>query len=112
LVQAEGETTDDVFLKKIFESVKVDLAQDTCLFSFVQSKAFNWKTINSSFEFDQLVFFGRNLQNLGLQIAAQAYVPFNFQEKQILVAEPLNVIATDRAKKGALWNALKGMFLS
>ncbi len=111
LVQAEGEVVDDAFLKKIFESVKIALAQDATLLSFKQDKAFNWKAVTQDFEFDHLIFFGQSLQNLGLQLAFKRYVPFDFQGKQILVAEPLDLIATDRTKKGALWNALKMVFL-
>ncbi|MFT7452416.1 MAG: hypothetical protein ACI9VN_003150, partial [Patescibacteria group bacterium] len=60
LVHTESEVADDVFLKKIFESVKIELAQDTTLLSFKQDKAFTWKTITTSFDFDYLVFFGQN----------------------------------------------------
>lgn len=111
LVQKGSKDVDDVFLKKIFESVKIDLAQDTSLLSFEQDKAFTWKAVCSNFDFDYLILFGQNLQNIGLQLAFKRYMPFDFQDKQILVAEPLELIAADRTKKGALWNALKSVFL-
>lgn len=111
LVSEEGQSIDDDFLKKIFKSVQIDLSNDTCLFMLPQHNGYSWKTIQSTIDFSHLVFFGNELSKLGLQVTAKPYLPFEFQERHFLIAEPLDVIADDRVKKGALWTALKQVFL-
>ncbi len=106
-----GQSTDIVFLKKIFESVNVDLERDTLLMVITQSNEFSWNSITKKAEFEHLVFFGSNPKKIGLQFEFSWYQIFDVQEQQFLFAEPLHLIATDRSRKGALWNALKKMFL-
>jgi hypothetical protein len=101
---------DEVFLSKIFESVHVDIQQDATLLLLPQNKDFSWKSITKAIDFKTLVFFGTDLTKIGLQLAAPSYSPFEFQERLLLATESLNAIAIDKAKKAALWNALKSLF--
>lgn len=104
-------TTDIAFLKKIFASVSVDLERDASLMVLTQNKEFSWKSITKSVDFDQLIFFGKDPKKIGLQFHYEWYNIFEHQQCRFLIAEPLDLIAADRSRKGSLWAALKEMFL-
>ncbi|MFK7808664.1 MAG: hypothetical protein AB8F74_12740 [Saprospiraceae bacterium] len=108
--QREEEKTDIDFLEKIFASVKVNLTSDATLLLLEKEQHFSWKAINEATDFKQLIYFGDSLKNLGLQISGTVYTPFEYQDKTILFAEFLDLIAADRGKKGALWKGLKEVF--
>ena len=110
MMEDSNKTSDIEFLKKIFGSVKVDLEEDTSLLQLTQNTIFSWDSIAKSGKFEQVIFFGTSPKNIGLQFNFEWYKLLTFQQKRFLFAESLGVIATDRSKKGALWNALKEMF--
>ncbi len=112
IVSMDEQSPDAGFLKKVFESVDVFPERDALLFVTTQNTDFSWNGLKKTVEFDQLVFFGTDPSQIGLHFEVEWYQPFDFQNRQLMMAEPLGIIAADRSRKAALWKGLKEMFVT
>lgn len=98
------------FITKVLSAAKLDLLEDT-LFAEVSANT----PINCFAGLPErpkfILVFGLQPAQVGLMALAQPYQAIDINGSTWLFADPLSVLEPDRAKKGKLWEALKGIFL-
>jgi len=101
-------TKENIFLGKIFGSVKLDLS-DMALMNSENSPTFH--ELRTGINFKKMVLFGTTPPEIGLNVNYAAYRPIYFQDIEILISESLVRLEGNEGSKTLLWNALKKMFL-
>ena len=106
------------FLKKILAAAKFDIKEDILLLKITDKSTFSFIALRTkvaqthpSGGIDNLLVFGFEPKQLGLNLEVQKYNPFHFYDCGFLFAEGLSVIENDKALKGALWGGMKELFL-
>jgi len=99
-------------LEKILEAVNYKLDTDCLLVCLGANEGLNFSALQQTSEFKNVLIFGSIARKLGLNFEFEWYYPLHHQDVRFLFANSLSVIAQDRKHKGALWTALKEMFLS
>ncbi len=98
------------FVTKVLSAAKLDLAKDTLFAQVPGDTPVNcFGGLPERPEF--ILVFGLQPAQVGLKALAQPYQPFTLNGCTWLFSDALSVLEPDRAKKGKLWEALKGLFL-
>lgn len=113
VIADENEKNDDniAFLSKIIAAIKHDLDNDAIRL-FLENDA--KMSINSSithYNSKNVLIFGLGNTQLGIFIQQKKYQPFEVQGVRYLFADSLSEMQIQKELKGALWDALKRMFL-
>ena len=99
------------FLSKILAAAQLNLAQDALFVELPLTQPVSLLTDTRQKKPEQVLVFGLPARQLGLNMEITPYQPFVFQQITFLFADPLSVLEGDKEKKGALWTALKSIFL-
>lgn len=106
------------FLEKILAAAKFDIKKDILLLKVTQKIAFSYIALRTkvtqthpSAGIDNLLVFGFEPKQFGLNLEIQKYVPCHFYKSGFLFADGLSMIENDKALKAALWNGMKELFL-
>lgn len=106
------------FLKKILAAAKFEINEDILLLKVTPKTAFSFIALRTKIAqthpsggIDNLLVFGFEPKNFGLNLQVHKYVPFHFYDSGFLFADGLSMIEKDKALKGALWNGMKELFL-
>lgn len=105
------------FLKKIVQAAELKLEADTRYLSLTSKANFSLLPLSNALSCTTCIVFGWTPKELGLQFQVPTYQIMNFSGVRILFADALLSIYEERqaggkAKSGALWNALKQLFLN
>ncbi len=109
--EEEDQAANINLLQKILEAVKFNLEQDCLFVSLKQNQGINFAALHKKESFKNVLIFGPISRKLGLNFEYEWYYPVQHNGCQYLFANRLSVIANDRTHKGALWGALKEVFL-
>ncbi len=113
VIANEGDKNDanTEFLSKIIAAIKYNL-NDDAVRVFIENDA--KLTVSSSivqYNTKDVLVFGLSNAQLGVFIQQKKYQPFEIQGVRYLFSDNLTEIQTQKELKGALWDALKRMFL-
>ena len=98
-------------LKKILIAIQLDIDKDIILVRSKKEDLYSFIRMRTKIEIKQILVFGLNAKQLGLNIQAELYQILSFEACQFLFVDALSKIATDQKLKGALWTCLQSMFL-
>ncbi len=107
----DDETEHLTLLQNILKAIQYDLNQDALLLSLTAKSRLRFIDILKDVTAKDIIVFGIQAKQLGLNWQHKAYQLVQFDNKRYLFGHPLSEIQHDKQKKGALWQALKGMFL-
>ncbi len=108
----EDHTANINLLEKILGAVKYNLNDDCQVICLKQNQSLSFSKIDKKEGFKNVLIFGPIARKLGLNFEFKWYDPIEHNDCRFLFADHLSVIQSDKAHKGALWGALKEMFLS
>lgn len=105
------------FIQKIFQAAKVDLQEDVIYFFSTEKHPFGLIPLCKDKNCTVAIVFGYTPQEVGVQIQLQPYQITPFNDMKVLFIDALETIYEERQagkkeKSGALWNALKQLFLT
>ena len=95
----------------------LDLQKDAFFLALQTNQAISIAAIIQKFDPRYILLFGCNPKHCGIRIQLTNYQPTKFQGRHFLSADSLHQIKSDREKKdnrraGALWAALKELFVN
>lgn len=100
------------FLAKVLAAVEYELERDTLLLLLsAHVPAASWMALQSSHTIRRVLFFGVSPQLLGLSLMLRPYTAVEWYGVEWLSADALPKLSGQRTLKGALWVAMKPMFL-
>lgn len=106
------------FLKKILAAAKFDITNDILLLKLTTKNLFSFIAVRTkvaqshlSGGIDHFMVFGFEPKHFGLNLEIPKYSPSHFYNCNFLFADGLSQIENDKTLKGALWNAMKELFL-
>jgi len=109
---AEDEESEHLtLLRNILNAIKYDLDQDALLLSLTAKSRLRFIDMLKEVTAKEVIVFGIQPKQLGLNWQCKAYEFLKHDTQHYLFSHPLSEIQNDKQKKGALWQALKGMFL-
>ena len=109
--ETEQNDANIAFLEKIIAAIKYDFKQDTIYF-FLQNEAkLTISELVTKHQIKDLLVFGIANAQLGIYVHQKKYQPFYIQSVTYLFADNLTEIQGQKELKGALWDALKKVFL-
>lgn len=113
-IEEELELT--TFLGKVLQAAKIDMSQDIFLVPIRQEEGFSFRSFCRGKDVKEIISFGIPPEKLGLHLNYKHYLPLIFNQRTFLFTDALYAIFEERqlgGKKmsGALWKALKTMFL-
>lgn len=98
------------FITKVLSAANLDLLEDTLFAEIPANTPVNCFTgLMERPKF--ILVFGLHPAQVGLAALVQPYQTVDLNGSTWLFADSLSVLEPDRAKKGKLWEALKGIFL-
>ena len=100
------------FLEKILKAVHFDLEQDALLLALNPETAPSFTTLSKRETVTHALLFGVEPTAMGLYFNYQLYQPLKHRTTHFLFSDSLADLDADTSKKGALWAALKSLFLS
>jgi hypothetical protein len=105
------------FLQKIFQATKIDIEQDTYYLPLTAEASFGLAAIPQAKESEIIIIFGFTPPQAGLHLQVPRYQITPFRGQKLLFADALPAIYQERqaGKKemsGALWGAMKALFLN
>lgn len=110
----EEETRTELlpFLTKILGAVKYDLSQDAQVIKITDETAFSLMSLchKSKKEVKNVIFFGQNPKQVGLNLNVQKYQPLTINDQTFLFADDLGAVHDDVALKKMLWSCLQKIF--
>jgi hypothetical protein len=105
------------FLTKILSAAKFDIKEDILLLKLSPKEAFGFIDLHTkvtqshpSGGINNLLVFGFEPKQFGLNVEVQKYNPFHFYKIGFLFADGLSMIENDKSLKGALWGGMKKLF--
>jgi hypothetical protein len=101
----------EVLLKNILSAAKLDFDKDIVLLKTTPQARFSFSEIQKKMPLKDLLFFGINPSNFGLNYSIKPYQPLTINKLRILSLDSLEEVNTDVNKKKALWSCLKEMYL-
>ncbi len=101
-------TTDSDFLEKILQAVGPGVGTSLCL--NIRQQPYSLSAFRRVYRLRYTLGFGVSPAEMGLQLNSPLYTPLVIGNIMLLFADPLAVIAAEKAKKALLWNALKVMY--
>jgi len=107
----KDQTVDTSLLEKILNAVKLSLNNDVCSLEVQQNDKISFYHIANKVPLKKCIVFGISPLSMGLNFESPKYQLINFNEMTFLFSDSLDMIAQDKELKGALWAALKTMFL-
>lgn len=112
----EAEADRLAYLKKILTAAKIDLDKDVSYLSLKADESVYLNTQVFPVPLAQVILFGVRPEQLCLNFQLPPYQPVSYQKMAFLWADNLGVIQEERLagksqKAGALWLALKHIFL-
>ena len=99
------------FLSKILSAIKYDMTQDVVLIAINPDAAIHLTQLTKTYDVFNILLFGIQPKDIGLNGQIPNYYPISINEKRILVADALAKISTNQSKKKDLWTALQRMFV-
>lgn len=114
LIVCEVEEDHDAnisLLEKILGAVKYNLKDDCRLICLKPNQSISFSMFNKKDGYENALIFGPISKKLGLNFEFKWYYPLEHNGCKFLFANHLSVIQSDKAHKGALWGALKEIFL-
>lgn len=100
------------FLSKVLQAVQYELSRDVFLLRLsAGAPAVSWASLQAVHTFERVLLFGVRPGQLGLSAVLRPYAPTRWVGIQWLVADALPDIASQQRLKGALWSAMKAVFL-
>jgi hypothetical protein len=109
--EAEQNDANIAFLEKIIAAIKYDFKQDTAYFFLQKEEKLTISDVVSRHQIKDLLVFGINNTQLGIYANQKKYQPFYIQQVTYIFADNLSEIQAQKELKGALWDALKKVFL-
>lgn len=105
------------FLAKVLQAAKIDMNEDAYLLPLHVEEKLNLSAFCQDKDIRQVIIFGLSPDNLGLHYNYKRYTPFVFRNRTYLIADSLPAIYEERQAggkrmSGALWKALKEVFLN
>ena len=95
------------FLEKVFSAIKMDLKKDMFLLKLDVDAQFQLVELQKKSPFREIIFFGFDPKQVGLNLNLAKYSSVLFNELKIMKADGLEAIAGNEKLKRELWNALK-----
>ncbi len=111
LADATTAPTTRPFLAKILAAAQLDLENDALFVELPTGQPVSLLTDARQKKPEHVLVFGLPAPQLGLNMDIIPYQPFVFQQITFLFADTLSVLEGSKEKKGALWTALKSIFL-
>ena len=113
IIEDENEQNDANidFLEKIITAIKYDFKQDCTYFLLPKKEKISITALVSKHQIKDLLVFGINNTQLGIYANQKKYQPFYIQQVTYIFADNLSEIQAQKELKGALWDALKKVFL-
>lgn len=110
------ENLEKPFLAKVLAAAKIDIEQDILTLQLTAGEKFSLAQLLNFAPFNYCLLFGITPQQAGIQIQPTLYQAFVLGQKTFLFADDLAVIQEERQKggkekAGALWMALKALFV-
>ncbi len=102
----------EILLKNILEAAKIDFEKDIVSLKITAQEKFSFRQLRDKMPVKDLLFFGVQPSNFGLNYFIKPYQPLNVKDLRILLVNSLEEINADVKKKKALWSCLKEMYLS
>lgn len=103
--------TTQAFLTKVLAAAQLNLTRDALFVELPLGQPIGLLADTRQKKPEQVLVFGLPAAQLGLNMDTVLYQPFVFQQITFLFADALSVLEDSREKKGALWTALKSIFL-
>lgn len=105
------------FLAKVLQAAKIDINKDIFLVSLKPDELLDFSAFCHERQIKHVLSFGIAPKRLGLHLNHQLYMPFLFNQRTFLFVDSLPAIFEERQEggkrmSGALWKALKEVFLS
>lgn len=101
------------FLKKVLRAVDLDFETDITFLPVSHTQQTRLLSAPRLSEFNSILSFGIDPQNIGLPVARENLPCCMHFEKCIVLCSPaLSDVSADSAQKKALWSALKEIFVS
>jgi len=100
------------FLKEILKAIKYDLEQDTLTYFLDIFDKFSVISKDLNDEIKEIILFGIEPTQLGLNFKAQLYRPFEHNGIQFLFTDKLSKIKENKQLKSALWKSLQEIFIN
>jgi hypothetical protein len=101
-----------LFLEKIIAAIKYSLREDAYYIYTNDDEKIMLSEIVSIHEISSVLVFGIDHHALGIHVNQKKYQPFVLQQTTYLFADNLTEVQSQKEFKGALWDALKRIFLS
>lgn len=98
-------------LKAILKAIKFDMEEDCAILPFNKNESIAFQKLPLA-DCTQIISFGINPKQMGLQIQHHPYTSLKLLEKELLFADSIGTIASDVSKKKLLWAALQTIFSS
>ena len=109
--ETEQNDANIAFLEKIIAAIKYDFKQDTIYFFLQNDAKLTISELMAKHQIKDLLVFGIGNAQLGIYVHQKKYQPFYIQSVTYLFADNLTEIQGQKELKGALWDALKKVFL-
>ncbi len=100
-----------VFLAKIFRAIKYELESDVILVGIDANQQHTFSALFKGNEVEKVVCFGVKSQQLSIAANIPSYVLTALGNYQFLLADKLEILIKNNAKKRQLWSCLQNMFL-
>lgn len=110
VLQKEAYQAHTGLLRKIMQSVDLDLTEDCVVFPFEENEYLPFSRIREAHNIQLVLMFGDCAKVIGIQARTPGNSVFPFAQAQFLRTYPLPELTSDQHKKRLLWNALKKMF--
>ena len=101
----------EVLLKNILSATNLDFDSKFSLIKITSDQTFSSSDIFEKLSPKDLIFFGINPTNFGINYNLNLYQPQKVKQRRFLLIDSLHEINTDVKKKKALWSCLKEMYL-
>jgi len=98
------------FLLKVLDAVNLKLI-DVAIVQLSQNPDMDFFQLQKQLAPQRMLIFGAPPESIGIDIPVPSYESFPINGVDIINAEELSAIMTNKQKKMALWNCLKGEFL-
>jgi len=97
-------------VQKIIGAIGLNVHQDCAIYQLAEENYVKFSDIKSTIDIEKAIFFGIELDKLGLQIELKQNKIIRFSNTLILKTFTLSELQIDNQKKRTLWNALKSLF--
>lgn len=107
----QNDTELEALLKNIMSAANLDFDKDVALLKITSHQKYSSSDLLEKLSAKDLLFFGINPTNLGINYGINLYQPLTVQNRRFLQIDSLEEIKNDVNKKKALWSCLKEMYL-